>query len=137
MQIAIYVYDAAGAVDDQLVLDRPHVPRKIHVAGSPIALDRPMPFVEGQIRVPAGCDMAYVHSLDGAEKGLHQRQPVDTDIEKRIPAFPVVSRHRSARVGRIIRASQKVDGQNVAAGALPHQTERLQHHRVKACGVAD
>ena len=137
MQIAIDVDDAPRAVDDELVLDRPHVPRKIHVAGSPIALDGTMPFVEGQIRVPAGCDMAYVHSLDGAEKGLHQRQPVHTDIEKRISAFAVVSRHRAARVGRIIRASQKVDGQNVAARALPHQTERLQHHRVHARGVAD
>ena len=64
-------------------------------------------------------------------------EAVDTDIEKRIRAFPVVSRHRPARVGSIIRASQKVDSQNVAARALLHQTERLQHHRIHARGVAD
>src|SRR5262249_4797031 len=123
-------------MDDELVLKRLHVPGEIQVTSRLAAPNQAVPFIERQQRIAACGPMLNMQVVDRAEECFHQRQTMDADIQERVAAVVVMFGYRAARIWRIIRSSEEIHRQHIAAGALPGQVESFENNRIEPSGMA-
>ena len=136
-QEQVHPEHAAGSLDDHLALERLHVPGELELAEPiPTAHLRP-PFVVGQVGVAAQAGPVGFDVLDGAEERLEQVQRVHAQVAERVAGRPILRRQGAARIGRIGRAAQDIDGDHPAKPSLPDRCQSPPHLGVKEQRVVD